>query len=229
MYCQGGATANESTAQSLTGGTCYTIFFDGNAGAACTWNFMITAPVLPVNFLDLTATPSGNKMLIQWSTASEQNNSHFSIERSQDGSLFTDLGTVKGNGTTNVTSHYNFTDEGTPGGMLYYRIKQTDFNGSFRYSPIVVVNHEGRFSFEITKLFPSPASDFITVSLSSDEKTDVNVTVLDANAKPVASLTKKVGLGDNLFTVDVKEFGRGLHYLMIEKGGVKTVKRFTKQ
>lgn len=229
MFCEAGTTANQSTTESLTGGVCYDIFFDGNAGAACTFNFLITAPVLPVNFLDLSATPDGNKMLVEWSTATEQNNSHFTVQRSQDGSVFKDLGEVKGNGTTNVTSNYRFTDEAAPGGMLYYRIKQTDFNGSFRYSPMVVVKHSGKFNFEITKLFPSPASDFITVSLSSDEKTEVNVTVLDANAKAIASLKKKVGLGENLFTVDVKEFGRGLHYLMIEKGGVKTVKRFTKQ
>lgn len=230
MYCTGGVTANTNTAQSLTGGQCYTIFFDGNAGAACTWNFSITAPVvMPVSFLDFTATPHGNQMLIEWSTASEQNNSHFTVERSQDGSIFKDLGTVKGNGTTNLTSRYSFTDETAPGGLLYYRIKQTDFNGKTGYSSMVVVKHSGKFLFEITRLFPSPASDFVTVSLSSDEKTDVNVTVYDANVKPVTSFSRKVGLGENMFNLNVSEFATGLHYLVVEKGGVKTVQRFMKQ
>jgi hypothetical protein len=230
MFCEAGTTANQSTSQSLTAGTCYEIFFDGNAGAACTFNFLITAPVvMPVSFLDLSATPNGGKMLIEWSTASEQNNKYFTVQRSQDGSTFKDIGQVDGKGNTNTTYHYSFTDETAPGGMLYYRIMQTDFNGKTGYSSIVVVKHAGKFQFGITKLFPSPASEFVTVFLSSDEKTDVNITVYDANVKPVSVSTRKIGLGDNIFNIDVNEFAKGMHYLVIEKGGVKTVQRFVKQ
>jgi len=230
MYCTGGTTSNTSTSQALTAGQCYTIFFDGNAGAACTYNFLITAPVvMPVSFTDLKATPSQNKMIIEWSTATEQNNSHFTIERSMDASNFTEIGEVKGNGTTNIASNYSFTDEAPPTGMIYYRIKQTDYNGKSALSSIVGVKFAGKYKFEISKLFPSPATDVVTVSLSSDEKSSVNVIVYDANLKKVTSLEKKVVLGENLFNVNVSEFEKGMHYIQVEKGGVKTVSRFVKQ
>lgn len=230
MYCTGGTTSNTSTAEALTAGQCYTIFFDGNAGAACTFNFSITAPiVMPVSFIELSATPFGNQMQINWATATEEKNNYFTVERSMDGANYIELGTVKGNGTTAKASYYSFADEAPPAGMIYYRIKQTDFNGKSGYSSIIAVKHSGKYKFEIQRLFPTPATDVVTVSLSSDEPNNASVTVYNNSYKKVASFEKQLSLGENIFNINVSEYEKGLHYVVAEKGGLKTVARFMKE
>jgi hypothetical protein len=99
--------------------------------------------VLPIELLSFTATPSGKFVKTNWSTASETNNNYFTVERSLDAQTFEEVGRVKGAGNSSVTLDYAFTDEKPNTGISYYRLKQTDFDGKFTYSPIVPVNFAG--------------------------------------------------------------------------------------
>lgn len=94
------------------------------------------ATVLPVEMVSFTAERSGHVSLLQWETSSEQNNDYFKVERLNENGVFVTIGTVDGNGTTSQTSNYSFTDESPLPGMNYYRLRQTDFNGDYVYSPI---------------------------------------------------------------------------------------------
>ncbi len=124
--------------------------------------------VLPVELIAFDASSKGQAIELQWTTASEINNDYFTIERSTGDGNFHELGTVEGSGNTNQVIHYTFTDHGyTPGATAYYRVKQTDYDGTFSYSWVVDVSIESNMTANV---FPSPAisGEPVTVHTSLD-------------------------------------------------------------
>lgn len=112
---------------------------------------------LPVELLSFTGQATDNSVMLKWSTASEVNNSYFSVERSNDGLNFKEITVVQGAGTTNSLKNYSFEDKYPIKGRLYYRLKQVDFNGQFDYSPVVSVQVDiDQRPFSMS-LFPNPA------------------------------------------------------------------------
>ena len=97
---------------------------------------------LPVTLIDFTARAEGPAAArLTWATASELNNAGFTVERSLDARLFQGIGTVAGAGTSPTRHDYTLLDNKLPGGakLLYYRLRQTDLNGTLTYSPVRTV------------------------------------------------------------------------------------------
>lgn len=110
---------------------------------------------LPIELLFFTAKVNHqNSVALNWATASEFNNDFFTIERSQDGSSWEIVETLNGNGTTPVRNDYSTFDQRPHAGLSYYRLKQTDFDGSFEYSNIVsiFVNEEEKSLIKVVNL-----------------------------------------------------------------------------
>lgn len=105
------------------------------------------AVVLPVQLLSFTAERNGDDALLQWETASEDNNDYFQLERLNENGYFVSLGTVDGHGTTSQYNSYSFTDESPLPGINYYRLRQVDFNGHFAYSAIRTVDFTAQNDF----------------------------------------------------------------------------------
>lgn len=100
--------------------------------------------ILPVEFLfvDANFRRENREVLVTWATGKEWNNSHFEIQRSEDGlKTWKTLDNVPGKGWSDVKTDYQFADGFPPfiGGLLYYRIKQVDFDGRFALSKVVAV------------------------------------------------------------------------------------------
>lgn len=109
-----------------------------NDGARCP-NTSI-AP-LPVTLVSFGATVAPNRSVqLAWATANEQNNDFFEVQHSLDGRTFTALGKVAGHQTTTQAATYSFTDA-TPGpeATHYYRLRQTDLDGTSTFSPVRAV------------------------------------------------------------------------------------------
>jgi len=113
---------------------------------------------LPVELTSFTAKVSGGKVQLDWTTATEINNSGFDIERSFDGSTFTSVGFVKGNGTTTEPREYSFIDkfEFKATQSIYYRLKQFDYDGSVNYSNIISVVVEMPLEYSLDQNYPNP-------------------------------------------------------------------------
>jgi hypothetical protein len=106
------------------------------------WPFDIAcAVILPVEWLSVSGEVRNDGNNILWSTATETNNHFFDVERSLDGVNFYQIGRVQGSGNSSQTNRYSLMDyNGTAHGTYYYRIKQVDYNGSFSYSDIVILD-----------------------------------------------------------------------------------------
>lgn len=188
--------------------------------------------ILPVEFLDINATWIGNKINIIWSTASEQGNDFFTIERSPIASdHFETIGTQKGAGDSNALKKYTFTDFAPLAGDAYYRIKQTDFDGKSDHSKIVKVNGSGAFE---ASLFPNPTErGFMFIRLSTaDPYTPVAINVMDA----IGNLVYQDKLApDKLMQVDGhklvvgNKLNPGLYFVIIEQGDHKVQKKLIVQ
>ncbi|MCD6066164.1 MAG: hypothetical protein K0S33_990 [Bacteroidetes bacterium] len=105
-------------------------------GAQFRWNFGV---VLPVQLLSFKGENLGDKNLLTWETAMEANNDYFTIDRSTDAVYFEPIGKVDGAGSSSKTITYTYTDALLPGefNTLYYRLRQTDFNGTSSGSDII--------------------------------------------------------------------------------------------
>lgn len=100
---------------------------------------------LPVELAAFSAKVSENnrEVNLEWSTASELNNDYFTIERSADGLVWEDITSVDGAGTSSELNSYFGADHFPLAGTSYYRVKQTDFDGSSDYTEVRVVNIGG--------------------------------------------------------------------------------------
>lgn len=134
---------------------------------------------LPIEILNFNAITNSNKIELSWATATEVNNDYFTVERSKDGVAFEEIFIVNGAGTSTTIKNYFEIDYHPIVGVSYYRLKQTDFNGSISYSNIVPVRYQpnGNFGFS---LFPNPgeAKD-IKIELSAAKGQNILVVVRD--------------------------------------------------
>lgn len=94
---------------------------------------------MPIELLSFNAIYDDGDVLLNWATASETNNDYFTIERSIDANFFEPIIIIKGAGNSNKKIDYSTIDNNPPLGTIYYRLKQTDFDGSYKNSDIVGV------------------------------------------------------------------------------------------
>lgn len=115
--------------------------------------------VLPVELLTFTGRSNGDVNELEWATASEDNSSAFIVERSVDGNVFQDLGSVQAAGNSQQEVGYAFIDEAPPSGVAFYRLRMIDLDGASEQSSVVVVL---RGANEVL-LYPNPAESLVNV------------------------------------------------------------------
>lgn len=99
---------------------------------------------LPVELVSFTAELTARQTVsLRWATASETNNESFMVERSGNGKIFRSIQTLAGAGTVQGRTYYAMTDEQPLSGTSYYRLRQTDLDGTATFSPVRTVTLEG--------------------------------------------------------------------------------------
>ncbi len=94
---------------------------------------------LPIELISFTAKALNEKVELNWITASEINNDYFTVEKTSDGQTYTEVGKLAGTSYSNTAKSYQMLDLKPFNGTSYYRLKQTDLDGSFTYSDLVPV------------------------------------------------------------------------------------------
>jgi len=152
-----------------------------------------TITPLPVELTSFTAALKFDIVELKWSTASELNNDHFTIERSTDLENFQVVATIQGNGTTNVIYHYNTLDPSPVYGRSYYRLKQTDYDGKYSYSDVRLIDYEGP-KFSSLRAYPNPlsGSNLTFVITGLKDQTTVPVVIYNVQGQIVFEQTFQV-------------------------------------
>ncbi|MCX6290527.1 MAG: hypothetical protein NT126_02030, partial [Bacteroidetes bacterium] len=139
-------------------GSANKVVITGNVIYNTTWALGSLNSPLPIELLKFDAYPKEQMVITDWSTASEINNDYFTLERSSNGLEFYEIGKIRGAGNSSVTLNYSFPDEHPLTGISYYRLKQTDFDGRFSYSPVVMISYKKDQKFY---LYPNPSKDIV--------------------------------------------------------------------
>ncbi|NIT60107.1 MAG: T9SS type A sorting domain-containing protein [Aliifodinibius sp.] len=146
---------------------------------------------VPVELSSFSVHLNDNDAILEWSTETETNNFGFEVQRSQDGEIFTKVGFVKGNGTTVVPKHYEFIDRYLTIGTYYYRLKQIDFNGDYKFSNTIKITGGIPREFRLEQNFPNPFNPLTTISYSLPKGSHVELTIYNINGEVIYKLVDK--------------------------------------
>jgi hypothetical protein len=164
------------------------------------------AVVLPQNLLSFTASKGDNKVILNFTTTNELNVASFDVERSPDGSSFTKIGTVTGEG---ANGQYAFIDAHPLPSLNYYRLKMIDRNGGYSYSKMVTIRYDKNGSIAI---FPNPAKDVLTVQLHMPAGA-ISLQIIDGMGRMVKTISLQSS-GSTLSTaIDIRELAAGQYYI----------------
>jgi hypothetical protein len=171
---------------------------------------------LPVEFVAFDVKSQNNTAKLTWTTASEKNADFFEVQRSHNGVEFAPIGYVKASGNSNDLKHYFFNDPLTHQGLVYYRIRQVDFNGEFMYSETKSLKNSMVKSFDI---FPNPASaSNFNLEVPADRFGDVKVSVLDYSGRLIVE--KKINKVVEIIGSDQLNLSQGIYLIcMMDDGG----------
>ena len=159
--------------------------------------------VLPVTILSFSANyVAANNVKVSWSTTDEVNASYFVVERSSNGSDFTEVAQVNASESANPIHNYTINDQlyNVNSNTVYYRLRVVDNDGKYNYSKIISVNlDQPENSFSV---YPNPVDNYAIVNLYSDKPGSGVIRLIDEAGRQILTKSFTVMAGNNNLTVD---------------------------
>jgi photosystem II stability/assembly factor-like uncharacterized protein len=174
---------------------------------------------IPVELNSLTAKILSDKVSLNWTTATETNNRGFDVERLSESltKKWEKIGFVEGNGTTTQAHQYSYIDNNVPNGKYSYRLKQIDFDGSYKYSKEVEVEINPKLEFSLEQNYPNPFNPVTTIKYSVPMDGNVKLTVYNILGQQVAELLNgEVKAGNYEIKYDGKDLTSGVYFYRIK-------------
>lgn len=184
--------------------------------------------VLPVELVSFEGYPQENDVMLEWVTTSEQNVSHFEIQRSFNGTEFHTIGTHAPMGSVASTTLYSFLDDNPAIGTNYYRIRTFDHN-----NPTPTLTHVISVEFEkfisTLNVQPNPTNGFVQIIMRAVDEKIITIKVYDARGRILEKRLQPIQKGDNTITIDITNHPSGYYHLtMNENESVVAQGKFVK-
>ena len=182
---------------------------------------------LPIELLVFDAKYNGKTVDLIWKTATEINNDYFTVEKSIEGGNFEQIGTLRGAGNSSVILNYSLEDKYPHIGTAYYRLKQTDFDGSYSYSDIVsvvigqVADQLRLFAFRSNKY-----EGFVRFELNSPQADNFNLRILDMSGRVYHTQKLDASKGTQTIEISNLNLARGIYLLELTNKTTKEVVKF---
>lgn len=169
--------------------------------------------LLPVGLLYFNYKKSNYYITLNWATSFEKDNSHFEIERSEDGIFFYKLHQINGKIQSDEMTNYTYLDTRPINGINYYRLKQIDLNSDFKYSEVLAVKF-GLNEDNEPKLYPNPASSHIRFLYDKQKNEELFVNIYGIDG--VLVLQQQINTGSEL-TVNISSLNTGVYMVKLLK------------
>ena len=181
-------------------------------------NAPVEAP-LPVELLEFKGKLVNTDAYLQWKTEHETNSSVFLVERSLDGNSYFQVGTIIAANRAGI-NQYSFTDPGITllgVSIVYYRLKQVDLDGKYKYSGIVPISVEDK---RLTiQLYPNPVSNQVNLNITSYQSQKLQWRLIDNAGRLIKGGHYTISQGLNVITEDASLLSSGVYYLQLFNGG----------
>ncbi len=182
-----------------------------------TWTAGSTDKPLPIVLLSWEARPVDNTVELNWITAAEINNNYFTVERSSNGIDFETISTLAGAGTSSRTNYYKTIDDSPVTGLVYYRLKQTDYNGEFEYSKIVSI-YQKAYDQDIV-IYPNPSTGVFSVAIGGEQT--IQYKIFDMQGRLVVSSNTQPG---QITLVYLPQLQKGIYSMVFYTHDVQSKK-----
>lgn len=198
-------------------------------------DFGITPSSLPVKMAHFSVTEYNCSALVAWTTASEENVSHFEVMRKDPGaSTFVKVAKLNASGNSSTQKLYSYVDKGVEKSTepYQYKIKSVDMDASFDFSDVESVKLACGGQDVSVQLFPNPATDNVNIVYTTNEN-DIQliVDVLDLTGRKILSKSQIVYKGTSVINMDVRSLAVGqymMRYHTVESNETATIK-FSKE
>ncbi len=181
---------------------------------------------VPVELSSFKANVIEQSVQLNWTTATETNNSGFEVQRKTGIKEWEVLGFVAGRGTTTEPSSYSYLDDLTSSGNFSYRLKQIDYDGSYAYSNIVEVDVEPVTEFALNQNYPNPFNPSTIISFSVAQKSNVMLNVYNILGEQVATLVNEVKeAGSYQVQFNAQNLTSGIYIYKLEAASFTSTKK----
>jgi hypothetical protein len=186
------------------------------------WQFPADDGTLPVELASFTVTNAGSTAMLNWQTTTEVNNYGFEIERrpvkSEESTVksWQRIGFVKGNGTSNTSCMYGFTDSKLSAGRFVYRLKQIDTDGSFQYSGTVELSLMNPSEYALNQNYPNPFNPSTTIQYGLPSRSIVRLVIYNLLGRVVQELVnseQQTGIQSVIWNATVSS---GIYFYTLE-------------
>ncbi|MGB1217160.1 MAG: T9SS type A sorting domain-containing protein, partial [Saprospiraceae bacterium] len=169
---------------------------------------------LPVDLMSFEGEAKEKTNELTWNTASEENTSHFVVERSKDGKeSFEKIGTAEAAGNSVELLSYTFDDE-EPLAISYYRLKMVDFDGTYEYSDVISIRRKGK-SIGFVNIAPIPTKSSLNISFEIQENTQLSITNMAGQVVRTMELTNE---NNGTLNLDVSQYAEGVYFMTLSDG-----------
>jgi hypothetical protein len=168
---------------------------------------------------------------LTWKTATEVNNSGFEVQRSADGKNFAKIAFVGGHGSTTKPNAYSYSDKVQNAGNYYYRLKQIDYDGSFKYSNVIQISAMIPKSYNLSQNYPNPFNPTTIISYNLPKTGNVVLKVYDILGNEVATLINReqpagtYKITFNALNADHKNLSSGIYFYKLQSGNYSAIKK----
>ena len=210
-----GSTTGTNANGTLASSSAITSFSPFTLGSSTTNN------PLPIELLAFTAILIDNNVELNWITATEKDNDYFTIERSINGIDWENISMIDGAGNSTQLLNYNRVDYNPLNGTSFYRLKQTDFDGSYSYSDIRVIERVNDISNYL--ISPNPAGESINIS---GNNIDINmVKIINLIGQDVTNTITIINSSSNGINYNLNSLTKGIYFIKIGQESIKFIKK----
>jgi hypothetical protein len=193
------------------------------------FTFGFNGSTLPIQLSSFAGETDNAVNYLKWTTQSEQNSSHFEMERSVDAINFEMIGRVNAMGVSNQVKQYSFNDVNPIKGMNYYRLKMVDIDGTNANSNTIALEIKGKETIFV--FFPNPTSDVVSYQFTAETNESLNMEVVNTLGQVVISQNRNVRVGTNSISVNMSELAPGAYTVRVkhQKTGVTNSEKIIKK